>query len=215
MTFIRLLLDEMGPARAGPTDLILYQNVTVTDVKLPEALNSAITRKLTEQQNADAYQYILLQAQGEAERKRIEAVGIQTFYSIVANALSPQLLTWRGIEATVDIARSNNAKVVIVGGGRDQLPLILGGDIAKQPDVPNPPPVNPREYPLPKFDDMPKLFPDTIPRWLDSPTLSKQQSQLAPFPLPSPFPAPHPPLPKNATAIPPVPSSAISQKSAN
>lgn len=140
--------------------LIDYRRVIVRELILPPTLDAAITRKLTEQQHALAYQYLIEQSKQEAERKRVEAIGIQTFYSIVANALSPQLLTWRGIEATVQIARSNNAKVVIVGGGKDQMPLILGSDIATQPSLPVPPTVDPQAHPLPSFDNLPSLFPD-------------------------------------------------------
>jgi hypothetical protein len=142
------------------TDDIEYLDVIIRDLRLPPNLNAAITRKLSEEQIAEAFEYILQQARQEAERLRIEAIGIQTFYSIVADALSPQLLTWRGIEATVQIARSNNAKVVIVGGGKDQLPLILGSDIATQPDVPIPPAVDPGDHRLPDFDDLPLIFPE-------------------------------------------------------
>src|SRR5262249_8460792 len=110
-------------------------------------------------QNAQAYQYLIQQAQDEAERKRIEAIGIQTFYSIVANALTPQLLTWRGIEATVELSKSNNAKIVVVGSGKDQMPLILGSDIAKQRDLPPPAVIDPQSNPLPAFRDLPRLFP--------------------------------------------------------
>jgi regulator of protease activity HflC (stomatin/prohibitin superfamily) len=186
---IEILEDQvLKQLNASSDRLIYYQDVTVRDIRLPDALNTAITRKLTEQENASAYEYILQQAEKEAERKRIEAIGIQTFYSIVANALSPQLLTWRGIEATVDIARSNNTKVVIVGGGKDQLPLILGSDIANQPTLPTPSPVDPKQHPLPKFIDLPKLFPDAA-------TGSDERSAAATKRSPPPH---HPlsPLPK-------------------
>jgi regulator of protease activity HflC (stomatin/prohibitin superfamily) len=189
---------------SGPHDLINYQSVTLLELKLPEALNAAITRKLTEQQRTATYDHLIAQAQKEAERKRVEAIGIQTFYSIVGNALSPQLLTWRGIEATVDIARSNNAKVVIVGGGRDQLPLILGSDIAKQPDLPTPTPVEPNSHPLPSFDDLPKLFPDGTAGLHPGPGLDVAPGQrsllraspsvASPVPAQAPQPAASPPV---------------------
>lgn len=152
------ILDKMrrSPAAYG---LIVFERVVVRDLDLPPTLNDSINRKLTEEQNALAYQYLIEQAKDEAERKRIEAIGIQTFYAIVANALTPQLLTWRGIEATVELSRSNNSKIVVVGGGKDQLPLILGSDIARQPDLPAPAVVDPRSNPLPPFRDLPRLFP--------------------------------------------------------
>ncbi|SAL73598.1 SPFH domain / Band 7 family protein [Caballeronia arvi] len=152
------ILDKMrrSPSAHG---LIIFERVVVRDLDLPATLNDSINRKLTEEQNALAYQFLIEQAKDEAERKRIEAIGIQTFYAIVANALTPQLLTWRGIEATVELSRSNNSKIVVVGSGKEQLPLILGSDIAKQPDLPPPAVIDPQSNRLPPFRNLPKLFP--------------------------------------------------------
>jgi regulator of protease activity HflC (stomatin/prohibitin superfamily) len=149
--------------KSGEIGYVSYQSVLVRDIRLPDLLDQAITRKLTEEQNAQAYEYLIRQAEKEAERKRIEGIGIQTFYSIVGNSLSTQLLTWRGIEATVEIARSNNSKVVIVGGGKDQLPLILGSDIANQATLPTPSAVDPQSNQLPRFDSLPRMFPPLAP----------------------------------------------------
>ncbi|WP_269584122.1 prohibitin family protein [Roseibium sp. Sym1] len=151
--------EVMEAIDASEQDLVIFDQIIIRRIQLPKELNQAISRKLTEEQNALAYEYVLEQARKEAERKRIDAIGYQTFYSIVADALTPQLLTWRGIEATVELARSNNSKVVIVGSGKDQLPLILGSDIAKQPELPSPAPVDPQRYQLPDFNSLPKLFP--------------------------------------------------------
>ena len=60
----------------------------------------------------------------EAERKKIEAAGIAEFQTIVTTGISEQLLKWKGIEATMEIAKSPNAKVVIIGG-ENGLPIIL------------------------------------------------------------------------------------------
>jgi regulator of protease activity HflC (stomatin/prohibitin superfamily) len=68
--------------------------------------------------------FVLEKERQEAERKRIEAQGIQDFQRIVSQGISDQLLRWKGIEATSRLAESNNSKVVIVGG-KDGLPLIL------------------------------------------------------------------------------------------
>ena len=70
-------------------------------------------------------QFILQKERQEAERKRIEAKGISDFQNIVARGISEQLLRWKGIEATEKIAQSPNAKVIIIGAGKDGLPLIL------------------------------------------------------------------------------------------
>ena len=70
-------------------------------------------------------QFILQKERQEAERKRIEAQGISDFQNIVARGISEQLLRWKGIEATEKLAASQNAKIVIIGAGKDGLPLIL------------------------------------------------------------------------------------------
>ena len=64
----------------------------------------------------------------EAERKRIEAKGIADFQEIVSKGISEQLLKWKGIEATEKLSGSQNTKVVIIGSGKDGLPIILGGN---------------------------------------------------------------------------------------
>ncbi|HIO68687.1 MAG TPA: prohibitin family protein, partial [Flavobacteriales bacterium] len=64
----------------------------------------------------------------EADRKRIEAQGIQDFQKIITQSINDKLLRWNGIEATLKLAESNNAKVVVVGSGKDGLPLILGNN---------------------------------------------------------------------------------------
>jgi len=143
--------------------LIKYVDLAVTEIKLPDEVTAAIEAKLAQEQIAAAYQFRLLTAQREAERKRIEAIGIRTYYSIVAEALNKTLLTWRGIEATVQLAQSPNTKIVIVGGGEDQMPLILGSDIANAPTTPVPASdtFSLDEYPVPDVADLPPLFPDS------------------------------------------------------
>lgn len=152
--------EEMKASTVGLH--IEFRDLLIRQVILPPKVDQAINEKITQQQIAQSYEYRIQQAMQEAERKRIEAIGIQTFYAIVANSLSPQLLTWRGIEATVEIAKSPNSKVVIVGGGENQLPLILGSDIAQQPEIPAPQPVDPSSNPLPNFNFLPRLFPELL-----------------------------------------------------
>jgi regulator of protease activity HflC (stomatin/prohibitin superfamily) len=69
--------------------------------------------------------FILQKEKQEAERKRIEAQGISDFQRIVAQGISPQLLEWKGIEATEKLAASNNSKIVIIGNTRNGLPLVF------------------------------------------------------------------------------------------
>jgi len=70
------------------------------------------------------YDYVLSVARKEAERKRIEAEGVRDFQKIVTPGISPNFLRWKGIEATLDLAKSANAKVVVIGA-QNGLPLIL------------------------------------------------------------------------------------------
>ena len=70
--------------------------------------------------------FVLQRAAQEAERKRVEAAVIADFQRIVAQGISPQLLTRKGIEATEKLAISTNSKAVVIGSGGSGLPLILG-----------------------------------------------------------------------------------------
>ncbi|OFV79934.1 MAG: membrane protease subunit, stomatin/prohibitin [Acidobacteria bacterium RBG_13_68_16] len=94
-------------------------------VGLPVGLTQAIEEKLRAEQESQRMQFVLLKEKQEAERKRIEAQGIADFQMIVTKGISEPLLRWKGIEATEKLAASQNAKVVIIGAGKDGLPLIL------------------------------------------------------------------------------------------
>ena len=115
------------------TEKVLAQNYIELDaalirsVKLPEKIKAAIERKLEQEQQSQEYSFRIEKETKEAERKRIEAEGIKQYQNIVSQSLSDRLLRWQGIEATKELANSPNSKVVIVGGGGDGLPLILGG----------------------------------------------------------------------------------------
>ena len=62
----------------------------------------------------------------ESKRKQIEADGIAAFQKTVSQGISESYLRWRGIEATLALAQSPNAKIVVIGSGKDGLPIILG-----------------------------------------------------------------------------------------
>jgi prohibitin 1 len=104
----------------------IVESVLLRDIQLPSTLKASIESKQQAEQEALAMNFRLQKEKQEAERKRIEAAGIRDFQQIVAQGISPQLLEWKGIEATENLAKSPNAKVVVVGGGKNGLPLILG-----------------------------------------------------------------------------------------
>lgn len=104
---------------------MIVENVLLRDVQLPALLKGSIEAKQQAEQDALRMSFILQKEKQEAERKRIEAQGIADFQKIVALGISPQLLEWKGIEATEKLAMSSNAKVVIVGNSKNGLPVIL------------------------------------------------------------------------------------------
>jgi prohibitin 1 len=105
---------------------LIVENVLLRDIQLPGTLKASIEAKQQAEQEALAMNFRLQKEKQEAERKRIEAGGIRDFQQIVAQGISPQLLEWKGIEATENLAKSANSKVVVIGNNKNGLPLILG-----------------------------------------------------------------------------------------
>ncbi|MCY4170102.1 MAG: prohibitin family protein [Bacteroidetes bacterium] len=106
---------------------VVIEAILIRDVRLPDQIRNAIENKLKEEQEAERYEFTIEKERLEAERKRIEAEGQATYQQIITASLSSQFLRFKGIEATEQLANSPNSKTVIVGGGDDGLPLILGG----------------------------------------------------------------------------------------
>ncbi len=104
---------------------INVESTPLRRVGLPVGLTQAIEEKLRSEQESQRMQFILAKERQEADRKRIEAQGISDFQTIVSKGISEQLLRWKGIEATEKLAASTNSKVVVIGAGKDGLPLIL------------------------------------------------------------------------------------------
>jgi len=105
---------------------ITVEAVLLRDVQLPATLKASIEAKQQAEQEALAMNFRLQKETQEAQRKRIEAAGVRDFQQIVAQGITPSLLEWKGIEATENLARSSNAKVVVIGNNKNGLPLILG-----------------------------------------------------------------------------------------
>ena len=107
---------------------VALDDVPIESITLPERISQAIEAKMAQQQVEGEYLYRLSIATKEAERLRIESQGIKAYNDSVNSSLTPSVLSWHGIQATRDLAKSPNTKVVVVGAGKNGLPLILGND---------------------------------------------------------------------------------------
>ena len=107
---------------------IIVDAILIREVELPQSLQEAIQRKLEEEQASLQMEYLLTKERQEAERRIIEAEAKAEANRILNASLTSNILKDKGIEATIDLAKSPNAKVIVVGGDGDGLPLILGGN---------------------------------------------------------------------------------------
>ncbi len=105
---------------------ILYDTL-LYGLELPAAVVAAINRKVEQYYIVQEYGFRVEREKKESERKRIEAQGIKEFQQIVSQGITPSYLQWRGIEATLQLSQSTNSKIVVIGSGKDGLPVILGG----------------------------------------------------------------------------------------
>jgi len=119
---IVLAIEEAGQKFVRLDDIVIRR------VDLPAPVREAIATKLIEEQKALAYTFILEKERQEAERKRIEAQGIQDYQNIISQTLNEQLIKWQGVQATLSLSESENAKIVVIGAGEQGLPIILGTD---------------------------------------------------------------------------------------
>ncbi len=104
---------------------LLLDAILIREVVLPQTLQEAIERKLKEEQSSLEYEFRIEREKKEAERRIIEAKAKAEANRVLNASLSANILRDKGIEATLELAKSPNSKVVIVGGGDSGLPLIL------------------------------------------------------------------------------------------
>ncbi len=123
----RLISDAIIEAatRSVSEKFVRLDDVNILNIRLPGLVTSAIESKLTQEQMAEEYKFRQDRAEKEATRMLTEAQGIAKSNDAISASLTPDMLRFKGIEATLELAKSNNAKVVVVGSGRDGLPLIL------------------------------------------------------------------------------------------
>jgi regulator of protease activity HflC (stomatin/prohibitin superfamily) len=114
-------------------DTIILYDTLLYGIELPALVVTAINRKTEQYYVAEEYKFRVEREKRESERKKIEAEGIRDFQQIVSQGISDSYLRWRGIEATLQLSQSSNSKVVIIGSGKDGLPIILGNVDAPAP----------------------------------------------------------------------------------
>lgn len=107
---------------------VQVNEVLVRDVSLPSTIKDAIERKLRQEQESLEYEFRLTKASQEAERQRIDAEGKARANRILSESLTDKVLQEKGIQATLELAKSPNAKTVIIGSGESGMPIILGSN---------------------------------------------------------------------------------------
>src|SRR5204863_5571720 len=112
--------------RVSMSTIFILYDILVTGIELPAAIVDAINRKTEQYYIAEEYKFRVEREKRESERKKIEAEGIRDFQQTVSQGISASYLRWRGIEATLQLSQSTNSKVVVIGSGKDGLPIILG-----------------------------------------------------------------------------------------
>lgn len=107
---------------------IQLNEVLVRDVTLPPTIKTAIEKKLKQEQEFLEYEFTIQKAQKEAERQRIDAEGKAAANKILNASLTENILKEKGIEATLLLSQSPNAKIIVIGGGKGGMPIILGNN---------------------------------------------------------------------------------------
>jgi regulator of protease activity HflC (stomatin/prohibitin superfamily) len=125
--------------RVSMRDTIILYDILVAGIGLPAAIVAAINRKTEQYYIAEEYKFRVEREKRESERKKIEGEGIRDFQQTVSQGISESYLRWRGIEATLQLSQSTNSKVVVIGSGKDGLPIILGNVDTPPPAGSTPP----------------------------------------------------------------------------
>lgn len=105
---------------------LLLENLLVRNITLPESVKATIEQKINAEQDAQKMQFVLQKEKQEAERKRVEAQGIADYQRIISESLTDRQLQYESIKANLEIAKSQNAKIIIMGKGNT--PVILNGE---------------------------------------------------------------------------------------
>jgi regulator of protease activity HflC (stomatin/prohibitin superfamily) len=102
---------------------LLLEQILIRNITLPQSVKTSIEQKITAEQEAQKMQFVLQKERQEAERKRVEAQGISDYQRIISESLTDRQLQYESIKAQLEIAKSPNAKVIVMGKGNT--PMIL------------------------------------------------------------------------------------------
>jgi len=118
------ILDEIQVVLRD--QFLLVTRVLVEDVKLPNTIRTAIETKLKQEQESLEYEFRIAKAEKEAKRQKIDAEGKAIANKILSASLTDKILQEKGIDATLQLAKSTNSKVIVIGAGKSGMPIILG-----------------------------------------------------------------------------------------
>ena len=179
-------------------DMLILYDTLVLGLELPATVNAAINRKIEQYYLVQEYAFRVDREELESKRKQIEANGIRDFQQTVTQGISDSYVRWRGIEATLQLAQSPNTKIVIIGSGKDGLPVILGNvDTPMQPN----PATTPAAAPVPDNSEAARQK----PAGASPPLLEKTPASNLPSPAERPSPTAVPRTPGSSPASPGVP----------
>ena len=94
---------------------LLLEQLLIRNITLPQAVSTSIEQKISAEQDAQKMQFVLQKERQEAERKRVEAQGIADYQHIISESLTDRQLQYESIKAQLEVAKSANAKVIIMG----------------------------------------------------------------------------------------------------
>jgi len=104
---------------------IILDDLIIREISFPKLVENAIEEKIVEYHRYKKYEYTIEKERLEAKRKIIEAHAISQYKNIISENITPNYLSWEGIQATVELSKSTNSKVIIIGSGKNGLPIIL------------------------------------------------------------------------------------------
>jgi regulator of protease activity HflC (stomatin/prohibitin superfamily) len=116
------MMDLLGPALKE--HFIMVDKVIIQEITLPKSISDAIEQKLQQEQESQEYEFKLKKAELEAQRLLIEAEGLAAYNKSLSANLTDNVLKFKGIEATLELAKSLNTKIIVIGD-KDGLPVIL------------------------------------------------------------------------------------------